>query len=82
MFNMFVNHLTFAYDICVFSPNISGLHRLLKICCDYAAEHGFVFICKKIVGVVFHHKEYIQHATPAGSLNGVGVNLPKKQISW
>jgi len=31
--NMVVNHLLFAYDICVFGPNISSLQRLLKLCC-------------------------------------------------
>jgi len=40
---MFVNHLMFADDICVFGPSICGLQRLLNNYCDYVAEHEFAF---------------------------------------
>jgi len=51
--NMVVNHLMFADDICVFSPNISGLQCLLNICGNYAAEHEITFNCNKTIGVLF-----------------------------
>jgi len=55
--NMGVNHLMFADDICVFSPNISGLQYLLNICGDYAAEHKIGFNCIKTIGVLFCPKK-------------------------
>ena len=58
--NMVVNHLTFADDICVFSPSISGLQCLLNICGDYAAEHEITFDCNKTIGVLFCPKKYKQ----------------------
>jgi len=54
--NMVVNHLRFANDICVFSPNISGLQRLLDICGDYAAEHEIALHCNKTIGILFGHR--------------------------
>jgi len=48
-----VNQLMFAYDICVFVPSITGLQRLLNLCCDYALEHEIVFNCKETVEVIF-----------------------------
>ena len=38
-----VNYLIFADDICVFSPSISALQRLLDICGVYAVEHEIAF---------------------------------------
>jgi len=42
---IYIYHLIFADDICVFSPSISGLQCLLNICGDYAhaAEHEITF---------------------------------------
>jgi len=33
---MFENHLLFTDDLCVFGHSLSGLQRLLNLCCDYA----------------------------------------------
>jgi len=41
--NMVVNQPMFVDDICVFSPIINGLQRLLDICGDYVAEHNITF---------------------------------------
>ena len=57
MGNMVVNHLMFADNVCVFSPSISGLQCLLKICGDYAAEHEIIFICNKTIGGSFLPKK-------------------------
>jgi len=48
--NIFVNHLLFADDTCVFGPSLSGFHRL-SICCDYTGELEIVFDCNKTIGV-------------------------------
>ena len=55
--NMVGNHLKLADDICVFSPSISGLQCLLKICGDYAAEHEIIFNCNKTIGGSFLPKK-------------------------
>jgi len=69
--NMVVNHLIFAEDICVFSPNISGLQCLLNIAGDYAAEHEIAFNCNETIGVLFCLKKYTQPAPSNVFLNGV-----------
>ena len=43
MGNVVVNHLIFPDDMCVFSPSISGLQRLLDVCGDYTDEHEIDF---------------------------------------
>ena len=75
MGNMVVNHLMFADNVCVFSPSISGLQCLLKICGDYAAEHEITFNCNKTVGILFCPKKYKQPAPSNVFLNGVRVQF-------
>jgi len=53
---MVVTHLMCAGDICVFSPSISGLQRLLNICGGHPAEHKIAFNCNKTIGVLFFPK--------------------------
>jgi len=69
--NMVVNHLMFTDDICVFSPSISGLQCLLKICGQYAAEHEITFNCNKTIGDLFCPKKYKQLTPSNIFLNGV-----------
>jgi len=71
--NMFVNHLMFADDKCVFIHSISGLQCLLNICGDYVAEHEITFNCNKIIGVLFCQKSCKQPAPANAFLNGVRV---------
>ena len=68
---MVVNQLIFAGDICVFSPSISGLQRLLDICGDYAAEHAIAFNCNKTIGLLF----CLQPVPSNVFLNGVRVQF-------
>ena len=45
--NMVVNRLMLVDDIYVFSPSVTGLQCLLKVCGDYAAERESIFNCNK-----------------------------------
>ena len=73
--NMVVNHLMFADNVCVFNPSINGLHCLLNICGDYAAEHEITFNCNKTIGVLFCPKKCKQPAPSNVFLNGVRVQF-------
>ena len=66
--NIVVNHLKFADDICVFSPNISGLQCLLNIC-------EITLNCDKTIGVLFCPKKYKQPAPSNVFLDGVRVQF-------
>jgi len=48
---MAVNHLLFAYEICVFDPSISGLEHRLNISYDYATGTKILFNSNKEVSV-------------------------------
>ena len=62
-------------DVCVFSPNITGLQSLLNICGDCAAEHEITFNCNKTIGLLFCPKKYKQPAPSNVFLNGVRVQF-------
>jgi len=68
--NMVVNHVTFADDLCVFSPCISELQRLLNVCRDYAAEHEIAF-SQQTIRVLFCPQKYKQPAPSNVFLNGI-----------
>ena len=42
----FVNHMTYADDLCVISLSSSGLQSLLNICTDYCQLHDLTFNAK------------------------------------
>lgn len=48
-----VNNLSYADDMVLLSPSISGLRKLLAICERYAAEHGLVYNVAKTEMMVF-----------------------------
>ena len=39
----FINHLCYAYDLCLISLSSSGMQQLLHICNTYAAEHQLLY---------------------------------------
>jgi len=75
--NMIVNHLMFADDIYVFSASISGLHSLLDICGDCAAEHEIAFNCDKLQNnwCSFCPQYYKQPVPSNIFLNGVRIQF-------
>ena len=38
--NSLVNHITYAYDVCCFSPSIAGLQDLLDVCNSFSYKNG------------------------------------------
>ena len=39
----FINHLSYAHDLCLISLSSSGMQQLLHICNEYAAEHQLIY---------------------------------------
>ena len=70
-----MNHLMFTDDICVFSPGISRIHRLLNICGGNVAENEIAFNCNKTSGIIFCLKKCQQPAPSNVILNGVYVQF-------
>ena len=60
----------FADDICVFSPNVRSLQRILDVCQAYAEWHGIVFNCNKTVCMTFKAKSAKSTATPLLNVGG------------
>ena len=54
----------FVDGLCACGPRLSCLQRLLKVSCDFVAEHENGFNCTKIVGAVFPSKKFKQLPTP------------------
>ena len=39
-----LNHLMFADDLCVFSPSVKGLQKLVNVCKEYVLNNCNVFL--------------------------------------
>jgi len=70
-----LNRLIFADDICVFSPRVRWLQRILDVCRAYAESHGIMFNCYKTVCMTFKAKNAKITATPVLKLGGQYVNI-------
>ena len=51
-----LNHIIYADDLCCFSPSLDGLQVLLNVCSNYTVKHDITFNCSKSVGVLFLSK--------------------------
>ena len=51
-----VNHLLYADDLVVFSPSISGLQKLLKLCDEFAVSHDIKYNSNKSTLLIFRGK--------------------------
>jgi len=47
--NMFINHLSYADDMCLIAPSARALQKLLDICQEYALTHNIIYNTKKSV---------------------------------
>ena len=65
-----LNHLTFADDICVFSPSVHWLQRILDVCQVYAESHRIIFNCNKTACMTFKAKSEKSTVTPLLTLGG------------
>jgi hypothetical protein len=67
---MFLNNFSFADDMCVLSPSIAGLRKLLAQCELFANEHDIVYNSKKTVCMCVRPKRCDLHSIPNVSLYG------------
>jgi len=68
---VFLNHLMFADDICVFCLSVCWLQTILDVCQMYYAEsHGIIFNCNKAVCMRFKDKSAKSTASPLLKLGG------------
>ena len=51
-----INHLLYAYDLCIVSLSSAGLQQLLSICDQYCASHSITFNVRKSVCKFFKSK--------------------------
>ena len=65
-----LNHLMFADDLCVFSPSIKGLQKLVKVCKEYAVNNYIIFNNDKTVGMIHQNKKFKVNVEPNIILDG------------
>ena len=63
-----LNHLLFADDLCVFSPSVKGLQKLVNVCEEYAVNNCITFNNDKTVGMIHQNKKFKINVEPNISL--------------
>lgn len=71
-----MNNISYADDMVLLSPSVSGLKKLLKICEEWAEVNGLRYNSKKSVFLLFRGNIKKTHYKPNFKLNGV----PLKQV--
>ena len=59
-----LNHLMFADDLCVFSPSVKGLRKLVNVCKEYAVSNCIIFNNDKTVGMIHQNKKFKVNVEP------------------
>ena len=65
-----LNHLMFADDLCVFSPSVNGLQKLVNVCKEYAVNNCIIFNNNKTVGMIHQNKKFKVNVEPNIILDG------------
>ena len=65
-----MNNFSYADDMCVISPSVAGLRKLLSICEEYASEHDIIFNAKKSMCMIFKTKTMKIYNMPKFYLSG------------
>ena len=60
----------FADDLCVFSPSVKGLQKLVNVCKEYAINNCIIFNNDKIVGMIHQNKKFKVNVEPNIILDG------------
>ncbi len=70
-----LNHLYYADDLCLLSPSVHGLNKLLSISAKYATDHYIV--CNERKSVYLYFKPMHFKIKPVNSiyLNGVRIRI-------
>ncbi|KAL0840473.1 hypothetical protein ABMA28_015719 [Loxostege sticticalis] len=69
-----VNNLSYADDMVLLSASVCGLRKLLKVCEEYASEHGLCYNVKKSKFMVFGAGLQFTRAVPPICLNEVPLD--------
>ncbi|XP_072939880.1 uncharacterized protein [Epargyreus clarus] len=72
-----INNISYADDMVLLSPSVSGLRRLLKICEEYAGVNGLSYNAKKSDILVFRRRNKESTFKPTFQLCG----SPLKQVA-
>jgi hypothetical protein len=75
--NICVNNLTYADDMVLLSPSISGLRKMLKVCEMYAVNHGLKYNEQKSEFMIFKAARNNPKQVPPLFLNGA----PLKRVT-
>ena len=54
----------FADDLCVFSPCVKGLQKLVNVCKEYAVNNCIIFNNDKTVGMIYQNKKFKVNVEP------------------
>ena len=60
----------FADDLCVFSPSVKGLRKLVNVCKEYAVNNCIIFNNDKTVGMIYQNKKFKVNVEPNIILDG------------
>lgn len=74
-----VNNISYADDMVLLSPSISGLRDLINVCEEYAIRHGLVYNTKKSEAMVITGgNNKAPESVPPVKLNGIKLNFVRK----
>ncbi|XP_072929569.1 uncharacterized protein [Epargyreus clarus] len=73
-----INNISYADDMVLLSPSVSGLRKLIAICEDYAGEHGISYNTKNSEYLIFRGKNKPSPFKPVIRLCG----SPLKQVAY
>ena len=79
----FINHLCYAYDLCLISLSSSGMQHLLNICKEYASTHNFLYNGSKSIALYFN-KNTLKVSSPSFYLDQMKIPIVDQciYISW
>ena len=60
----------FADDLCVISPSVKGLQKLVNVCKEYAVNNCTIFNNDKTVGMIHQNKKFKVNVEPNIILDG------------
>ncbi|KAJ8736642.1 hypothetical protein PYW08_007298 [Mythimna loreyi] len=69
-----INNISYADDMVLLSPSISGLRKLVGMCEEYAVTHGLRYNAKKSELLVFQPRNVKVDTVPSVKLNGTPLN--------
>lgn len=73
-----INNISYADDMVLLSPSISGLRKLISICEQYAVAHGLRYNTKKSELLLFKAGAKTYETVPPVVLNGAPLKQVKK----